>query len=132
MQSAPASVMPQAPNDGTNQITCVGWVKVNDEYIAFLSDGSDYSSKQHELDWITARKVSILGRVYNVVTRPAFNDYQSDASVPADVPAPVPVADTENSVQVTVIGQRQPLPQTPVAFPAGRTGGQFSENQLRR
>ncbi len=51
---------------GTEQLFCTGYTYIGGVGTAFLSDGTSYSSEDHEIDWIQKRRVSILGKVYPV------------------------------------------------------------------
>lgn len=97
---------PGSPGVGQSvtNVVCVGWVKVENEYLALMSDGETYSSASHELDWIEARKISILGKVYPIVKREPSSSYVPPDPVPVVLPSVVPRI--VNQADVTVIGRR--------------------------
>ena len=123
--SAPSqSALPVEPSQqpAAPPVVCVGWCCIGTNYLAFTSDGEIYESRFHELDYIQRRKISILGKVYDIVPRPAWCDYQPGVSMPADLPASTPVADNDNPVQVTVIGGSHPLQPIQNPFATRRNG----------
>jgi len=48
------------------EIFCTGYSYVFGVGTAFLSDGTTYSSDDHEIDWIQKKRISILGKVYPI------------------------------------------------------------------
>jgi hypothetical protein len=114
----------------TNRIFCTGWASTGSEYIAALSDGSIYSSADHELDYIQKRKISILGKVYEIRARPPYTDAAPlplpDASGVATPAAPV------NEIEVIPFGSRSqtsPLPANGFAHQPNPYFGFHTGNQ---
>jgi hypothetical protein len=96
----------------TNEVFCVGWCKANDNYTVFMSDGEQYNSSDHEIDWIKHRQVSVLGTVYRVKRvepnyQPAVMPVPFNPVSPADETGTAPV----NVVQVIPFGQHEDQPR---------------------
>jgi hypothetical protein len=75
------------------KLFCVGWTLSAGIGTAYLSDGSEYSSADHEIQWIQKHKISILGTVYEIRPTP-------DLPVTVE-PPPLPFSSDENSRPAT-------------------------------
>jgi len=106
--------------DNTNTLTCVGYTRVGNDWLVFLSDGRTFSALAGEVDYIHKREVKLLGVVYPVVARqPAPVE-----PLPVAPPAPPVVASVEAASVVppastmVVIGEPRPIPMPPLIRPA--------------
>ena len=131
--------LPVSSKPDVNEIFCVGWCLVDGDYIVFLSDGRQFDSKDHEIDWIKKREVSVLGDVYPITVRyPAAlapNEKQPNQISQAVELSALPQVETEispvNQVQSTVIGQAWRDRQQQNSFFPRRLNN-FSQGQVNR
>ena len=96
------------------EIFCTGYTLINGVGMAFLSDGSSFSSDDHEIDWIQKKRISILGKVYLIkkdlaglmaVASPQRNSAYV-TSVPSDSSQPIYNQNEDTAPQITSAGHQ--------------------------
>ena len=95
-----------------SKIYCTGWVCLGSNYVAWLSDGTEYDSADHELGWIRKRTIQILGREYQIKSLPP-SSYASAVSATPQFPGIVTPPRPVNQIEVIPFGDSRrtsPLP----------------------
>jgi hypothetical protein len=82
-----SAVPGEASSNGTPGLFCVGFSYIGKNCVVFLSDGTDYDSQSQEVNWVTKRRVCVLGKIYDVKSREPLFVPDPSPAVSSDGPS---------------------------------------------